>query len=362
MVHGVMASSRVVMRLHDYTINLHGTTVKAAGVGMVAVGLVHKKQKVAKDLISYFLQWARDEGMPIAMLYPFRPDFYHDMGFGWGTKANHYQIRPVAFPRGSREHIRMLDASDAAAVHGCYQRYYERTHGMVARDAEHFKRMLESPKQRVVGVERDGALEGYIVWTFESSHPGNDMINDMQVSELVYENSAALSELCAFLQTQSDQINRVVLHSQDAYLHHLLKDPRNTSGNFTTMSHEINAQGIGLMYRLTDLSSFFRVLADHSFGDQTCTVRFTLADSFLPEMAGSTTVRFVEGRPEVDTNAAHDVEIRLDCTHAVELLMGVIPFKFLDRYGLVETSDRGYIETLQRMFAVDEPPICMTYF
>jgi predicted acetyltransferase len=350
------------MLLLEFTMNLYGVTVKGAGVGMVAVGLVHKKQRVAKDLISFFLRWARREGMPVAMLYTFRPDFYRQMGFGWGTKTNHYHVQPASFPRGSREHVRILNASDAAAVHACYGQFYRRTHGMFERNVEHFEQMLGHAKQRVVGVERDGSIVAYLVWTFEPAHAENYMINNMDVAELVYEDGVALGELVAFLHTQSDQISRVVLHTQDAYLHHLLSDPRNASENFIATAHESNAQGVGILYRIVDLPAFFQALEGRTFGDQSCTVRFTITDDFLPENDGSTTVRFVHGRPEMSTDEAYDVEIRLECAHASSLLMGVLSVKHLHRYGLVDISNRDYLETLHQLLAVDEPPICMTYF
>lgn len=350
------------MWLREFTMNLHGVTVRGAGVGMLAVGLLHKKQKVARDIVVYFLRWARAEGMPVAMLYPFRPDFYRNMGFGWGTKDNRYQIAPAAFPRGSREHVRMLTSADAAAVHACYTRFYERTHGMFARDLEGFEKTLNDPKVRAVGVERDGMIYGYLLWTFENAHRDNDMTTDMHVSALLYEDGSALGELCAFLQAQSDQIDRVHIHSQDAFLHHLLTDPRNSTANFLHMAHESNAQGIGIMYRVVDVPAFFRALEGRSFGDQTCLVRFTMIDDLLPENNTSTTVRFVDGRPSVVSDEAYDVEIRLPCAHASSLLLGVVTIKHLLRYGLVEISDHAYVQTLHQLFAADEPPICMTYF
>ena len=80
------------MRLHDFVMNFQGKELKAGGVGFVAVDLLHKKRKVCKDMIIYYLQYTKESGAPLAVLYPFRPDFYKKMGFGyWSTDAQiHY--------------------------------------------------------------------------------------------------------------------------------------------------------------------------------------------------------------------------------------------------------------------------------
>lgn len=62
--------------------------------------------QVAKDLLTDFCTMSRDKGFtvgapcrnlvvrlspPTAMLWPFRPDFYKAMGFGYGPKAYEYK-------------------------------------------------------------------------------------------------------------------------------------------------------------------------------------------------------------------------------------------------------------------------------
>lgn len=35
----------------------------------------------------FYLRHYRERGTPLTALYPFRPDFYRSMGFGFGTKV-----------------------------------------------------------------------------------------------------------------------------------------------------------------------------------------------------------------------------------------------------------------------------------
>ncbi|HEU0028305.1 MAG TPA: GNAT family N-acetyltransferase, partial [Ktedonobacterales bacterium] len=86
------------MRLHDFQMTCFETPLLVGGVGMVAVDLTRKKEHVARDLISFYLRHYRERGAPLAILYPFRPDFYGAMGFGYGPKMNSYRVAPEALP------------------------------------------------------------------------------------------------------------------------------------------------------------------------------------------------------------------------------------------------------------------------
>jgi predicted acetyltransferase len=68
-------------RLHDFVMNVRGAQIPAAGIGMVAVDLAYKKEHVARDLMHGWLEYCRKQDIPFALLYPFRPDFYKQMGF-----------------------------------------------------------------------------------------------------------------------------------------------------------------------------------------------------------------------------------------------------------------------------------------
>ncbi len=350
------------MRFHDYTMNFLGTMIPAGGVGLIAVDLVHKKEHVAKEMVSYFLRHYREQGAPLAVLYPFRPDFYKRMGFGYGNKMSQYRVEPASFPRGpSKARIRRLSKDDREALAACYTRVMRRTHGMIEKTEHELARLFRRPQHCFVGYEREGRIEGYLVFGFEK---GEDFLqNDIQVREIIYENQEALSELLTFLHTQADQIRHVVLNIEDPFFHHLLSDPRNASRSLIpSVYHETNLQGVGLMYRVIDVPGIFELLAERDFGGYSGTLRLTVEDTFLPENAGSTLVRFTDGHPHIVDHGAYDVEVRLEIAELSSLLAGAVPFRRLTTYGLVEISDADQIETVDRIFAVREPPVCTTWF
>ncbi len=362
--HGLFRDGQLlgIMCLYDFSMNFLHTRIPVGGVGQVAVALPHKREHVAKEMMRYFLRHFRELGTPLVALYPFRPDFYRNMGFGYGTKMNQYRLRPAALPRGPcKAHVRYLHNEDRQALLDCYNRFGDRTHGMMVRTDRDLARLFENSKHRIIGYEKDNQIQGYLVFTFEQ---GNSFIvNDIHMQEFIYESQEALSELLTFLHTQADQIRHVIMNTQDEYFHHLLPDPRNDSDRLIPNGyHETNAQGIGLMYRVIDTPGLFDRLSEHDFGGQTCILKLSSTDSFLPENAGSTLLRFDHGLLRRPDDGAHDVEVRLGIADLSSLLAGTVNFGSLYRYGLARISDAAYVTTIGRLFAVEEKPMCTTSF
>jgi predicted acetyltransferase len=352
------------MILYDFTIKLLSVKASAGGVGLVAVDILHKKEKVARDMIAYFLQHYKAQGATLTTLYPFRPDFYKQMGFGFGTKMSQYRVRPSDLPKGAtKQHIVFLRAEDKELLRDCYHRYLERTHGMMERSDLELSSLFNNQEHRIVAYKRDDRVQGYMVFTFKPGSQENFNINDILVRELVYETREALSELFAFLHSQADQIRRVIFQTQDEDFHHALRDPRNGTENlFPSVYHESNIQGVGIMYRVIDTKGIFGLLRDHNFGNQDCKLKLALRDSFLAENDGSTVVHFRQGRPALQDDADYDIEVGLDIADFSSLLMGAVRFKSLYMYGLADISDERAVDTVDRLFMTEAKPICMTPF
>lgn len=354
------------MILYDFTMTVFEAQALAGGVGLVAVDLLRKKEKVARDLITAYLRHYRDRGAPLALLYPFRPDFYKAMGFGFGTKMNGYRVRPSALPqRGSKEHLRLLGPEDRQLRAACYARYARRTHGMIQHHRLDVERLFTNPKVLVAGYQPGAELEGYLAFRFEPVEGGNFLLNDLIVSELVYETPAALAALLTFLHTQADQVNLIHFNTQDDSFHHLLADPRDNTGRMLpSVYHESNTQAVGLMYRVLDTPRLFAALAGHRFGSETCVVNLTIRDTLLPEQAGSFAVRFEDGHAQLIEEGAGDaaVEVALAVAEWSSLVMGCVEFDQLVAYGLASVSDLSAVETITRLFRAPRRPVCTTAF
>lgn len=368
--YGLFRQGQLVggMRFFDFTMNLHSTIIKAGGVGSVAVSFLHKKQKVAFNLIKFFLDYYRQRDTPLVLLYPFRPDFYKSMGFGYGTKISQYRVKPASLPnRGDKSRVFFLDKkSDESLFVECFNRYMAKTHGLIEKNIADMSATFHNGELYVAGYRREGQeqLDGYVSFSFKSASPDNFVKNNMIVKELVYNSTEALLGLLSFLQSQADQIFEIVFNMQDSTFHHLLLDPRNgTDLIIPPVSHESNLQGVGIMYRVVDTRRIFELLQSHDFGGQTARLKLTIKDTFYPVNAGSYFLHFEYGTVSVKEDGADfEVEIGLDVGEFSSLLVGVLDFKTLYKYGLATISDEAYLDTVNRLFKTDTPPICMSNF
>lgn len=358
------------MRLFDFTMNVFGAQVLTGGVGRVAVDLFHKKEHVAKDLVTFFLEHYRQRGAPFAALYPFRPDFYHQMGFGYGTKANEYRVYTADLPAdGDRSAVTPLTPDDAPVLAACYARIQQRSHGMFQRTERPFARNLANPATHAAGYWQDGALRGYLSFEFASAGiPNHFTANDLTVDELLYETPEALRGLLAFLRSQADQVRHVVFRNQDPHFSDLFFDPRLAGSAevipHIVMAHMTNTQGTGIMYRVLDTAAAFRALADHDFGGQTLRLRVAVRDSFLPANDGPVTIAFRNGHAQIVPDGASNAHatITLDVADFASLLLGVVPFESLYRHGLATLSDPARLDAVTWLFLAATPPICLTGF
>lgn len=352
------------MRLHSFEMNVFGKKVPAGGVGLVAVDLLHKKEKAAKELIGYFIRHFKEKGTSITMLYPFSPAFYKKMGYGYGTKMNQYKIQPGSFPGGgSKADLRMLTEADGDLIKDCYNRYAEKTHGMVMKTSFDIETTFKNTGNRYVGCFCDGELKGYIIFGFEEQDQKNFLRNHLVIREFIYETPEALSSLSVFLHTQSDQIERVILNTQDEALHYLLGDPANGSNHLIpSVYHETNTSGVGLMYRVSSPETIADDFSARNFNGVSVNFSLRIHDSFLLEQPAVLHFSLKDGSLKKGKEGESEFEITLDVSDLSSLLMGAVDVGKLYQFGILKLSSPGYLGIVKKAFQTDVRPICMTPF
>ncbi|UCG62496.1 MAG: GNAT family N-acetyltransferase [Candidatus Zixiibacteriota bacterium] len=351
---------------YDFTMNFFGNKVLAGGLGTVCVSLVHKKEHVARDLMRFYLRHYRKREATFSVLWPFRPDFYKQMGCGLGSTNHVYKVKPADLPRGkSKKNVRFLGKADMKALNDCYNRYVDRHTGMIEETLVNRKIRFDLSKEtKFVGVEKKGRIEGYMIFSFVRGNAANFVDNHIKVSEMIYETPEALSELMTFLHTQADQINRIIFHTDDPDFYHYVKDPRNDSGNLAEpVYHESHVSGVGIMFRVLNTRQIFGILEKHNFNGQTLRLKLNVRDSFLRENNSSLVIHFEDGRPFLKTkNAAADVTLELNIADFSSLILGAVGLRSLFQYGFARISKPDYLNRLHRLFATEEKPICTTSF
>lgn len=365
--HGMFRDHRLVgfMRFHNFRINVRGTMLSGGGVGGVAVNLAHKKQGIAKAMMHHYLRHYRNMGTPIALLWPFRPDFYHNMGFGYGAKMFRYIVSPEHLPPSpERSHCRFLTAADLPQLIGCHNAIAAQRHGMVEENEHTFLRSFRPERMhKLLGFIADGVLEGYAEMAFTNFDPANFIKYDLRVHHMLYLSPRALAGMLGFLHTQLDQVRRVLISSPDDAFHYLMGDPRDHSDVLEQpVFHQTNTAGVGIMFRVLDIDHLCAQFTEPAFADDNLTIGLTVQDSFLPEHDGRRILRFQKGHVTVDPAAKPDLEIRLPVAELSSLLMGVVPFSKLHEYGIAEIDRPEHALRVTRLFETPEPPLCLSSF
>jgi len=316
----------------------------------VAVDLTHKKEHVAKDIVDSFLTHYDNRGDAFTTLWPFRVDFYHQMGFGLGSTMHRYRVKPASLPRGdSKEHVRYLTAADVPALNDCYNHCFESQNGMIKHNEGRWQNRFEFAENlRFVGCEIDGKIQGYLVYRFRKpDHPASFMDNEMIITEFFYHTPQVLSELLTFLHSQLDQVGRIIFETPEDEFYFLMSDPTLGSGTeIAPTYHESHTSGVGIMYRVMDSRRLFDRLTKPVFGDGNLVMKITLNDSFFPKNNGSQIVRFQSGLGVAVDGGSADVEINLDVAEFSSMIMGAVGFRKLHTYGLARISDEKHLDAV----------------
>lgn len=346
--------------LYSYTINIHNVMTGAMGIGSVAVDLCRKKEKVAREIMKFFIYEARQNNIPVALLYPFNPEFYKNMGFGFGTALSQFRLKPGALPvKSGKSHVRRLTEADAKMLAGFYNSRAEATNGMIQKNIGEFSDILKREQTRVFGCINDNKLTAYIITNFKKGEE-SFLVNDMVVSEILFENREGLYELLAFLNSQNDQLRSIIINTFDEDFAYLLNDPRNQSQKLMySVYHECYHKGIGLMYRISDVEMFFNTIVS-KYISGSFTVRVEVSDSFIPENEKSYCIDFGSGT--VSQSGGYDVSLKIGIAELSSLAVCAVSLKSLVKYGLAEISDSSYLDRLDRVLAVSEKPVCLTHF
>ena len=352
------------MRIHYYEMNLHSKKIEVGGVGLVAVDLLHKKERAAKELIEQFLQMFKEKEVHLVALYPFRPDFYKNMGFGYGPNMYQYFLEPASFPKGpTKEHLSYVNEADTERLAACYNRFVEDRHGMFYKTEHEWKALFKNPENRIITFKKNHHIQGYIVFTFRKMSETNFMHNKLVIKEWIYETPEALLALSTFLNSQADQVYRIEWNTQEENIRFLVKDARNGSTELIpSVYHPSATSAIGLMYRIIHVKGFIESLSHRKFNSDDLKWKLTVKDSFFEENQGEFVLQVKDGLLALIEDNDYEVEIKMDISELSSLFMGVITLKELYMYSKVEISDQNYLNVLNSIFIPFDKPVCMTAF
>ncbi|WP_077622655.1 GNAT family N-acetyltransferase [Sediminibacillus massiliensis] len=351
------------MRTFEFEMNFSSTTVQAGGVGMLAVDMLHKKEKNAYRLLQYFIQINAESNTNIVMLNPFQVGFYRKMGFGIGTRAHQVYIKPKEFVDfQAKSHLQELSTEDRIPIMECYNRIYSRTHGMTKRFPH--ERELNRPFLfgRVIGYVEAGEVKGYFVYSINE--------HQLHIHEMFFENPDVMKEFSTFFSNQSDQIKRVVIHSNLDDIIHFINSPESGLDTMidlpsSTDHKHIENVGTGVMYRIINVRGFFEELKEknHRFNQVTISIKLMIYDDLCSENDQPFIVKFRDGEiVEITEEGFSDVELTMFIGEFSSLMMGADNFYSFVKWGLAKVSDESFVHKVNLLFLTSNKPVMTKAF
>lgn len=359
------------MKLIDFSINLFGKMQPATGLMALGVHPLYKKNKAALEMVKFFEDYAKSNGSSIAMLLPFRMDFYRKMGYGYGTKLDEYKIPTEALPKVDKEEIKKLrfltSNDDIEQMLLCHSAFAAKNHGMAEKFEDEIRNIKDDTQTRRIGYFEDGRLQGYVAYSLICESDVNYTINRMEVNELVYMDGRILLCLLGYLRNQSDLAQTTVLRTGEPDFYHLLPSAQDTSGNYIDFGFlQTNISAIGTMYKIVSPADFIEVTSYRKFPAISLTVRFSYEDE-LNHKTQKLTVNFSnEGWHKLDEadSIMPDAEVHCTLSDLSALFVGSCGFSSLVRLGAVtfDVSPRSSLkksdcqDLLDRLFYCSQKP------
>lgn len=354
-----------IFRVNDFECNINGKFQRIFGIGMVAVHLLHKKEKVAYQLLSYFHNYARQEKVALVSLYPFNPSFYRKMGYGYGPLRYEFKFKPgEMLADGNKGSVKFLTASDEEEIVTLYNEYAQNNHGMLKRTWKE-REYIKARKTYYVGVEEESRLVGALSFTLEPVKDSHFLDQHMIIHEWIWSNPNAYKQLASWVSSQQDQVDRVIFRTNDQSFVYSLSNPSNDSNHvIPSVYHEVATTGSGIMYRITSIESFvngtnFNGLVKPQ--DET-TVLLAIEDTFITEQHGLYELSYSSGQwgiQKVDDNIQANITIGIHDLSS--WWMGCVTVESLYNIGEVAIHQIDP-KKLDEWFKPKNGPICFTAF
>ncbi len=355
LVAGTERGGRIVGGYAYFTFvaTLCGRGWPASGLGMVATALDRKKQRVALAVVLDYLKRSRHDSIPLSFLYPFRHDFYADMGWASVAETRQHAIPPAALPlypeRAQVRQVREPDWKELDRIHR--QALGARGALGLSRNSTRWSWILRTAPS-IFAARGEHGDEGYLITRF-SRRPGetDSFRYDLEVSEMEWTTPSAMRALLGFLSSQRDQITEVILDwPADRHLDAVLREPvRRGSPHLHNMLGHGPVVGLGAMLRLEDPAAAF---ADRPYaGPEAWRLDVATVDPldektirFRANLGGEAAVR---SRPSA----------RLACGLGTlaRLWAGSLRVREAVDFGLAEVTPEPAIEALDRLLVAPAP-------
>jgi predicted acetyltransferase len=331
---GEARASTTVLPLESF---VDGEFRPMGGISAVMVHPAYRRRGYAGVLMREALRDMRERGVSLSLLAPFAHAFYRVFGYELATEAIEYRLKPPDLETSPEQsHLRVYREEDLPSLMGLYEAEAMEHTLSVRRSQGHWKTSLAEKGMDAAVFERDGTVEGYILYK-ASGWEDRDPRRTLSVEELVAATPRAREALFSFMAGLDPQVYGMQLYtSRGRPLHPYLR------------SSHVKAKLVpDQMLRLVDVEGALGYLDRKADSPLVLDV----SDDVTPENSGEYTV----GAGKVVRGAQAEEGVTLDVRQLAQLYAGYLTARDLARHGLIEASSPEALNLLEALFPPGDP-------
>lgn len=352
------------MQVLNQPMNLRMKMVNVIGLGGLCVDLLHKKKRIALNLLYHSFMKGQKEGACMAILDPFNIGFYKKMGCGISVKNHQFKLKPSQMPHdGHRSMVHELKEEDIPIIVEYVHRYYLKHHGMLKMEEYEIRDILQEC-QMILGVSQKGELSGIMPIRFERTAPHNIFKTNLIVEEFLYDDPVTAKAFFSFLNAQADQATQVIINSQDNHFESNFQDPdTGDDDTFHTRSNEMYRTGNGMMARILNMEKVFAAVEVPAHETRYFPMTIHIDDPLMEELTGEYTLCVMDGQLSAAmTKGQTEYDGSVEIGDLASLIMGAVNMNSLMRYGRVTINNADKMEALGRVLQYPQAPVCLSRF
>ncbi len=332
---GEARASATVLPLEVF---VDGRPASMGGIAAVYAHPAYRRRGYAGELMRAVLRAMRERGMHLSMLWPFAHVFYRVYGWELAGEAVAYTLKPTDLPTSpEQKRVRAYKEEDLPRMMGLFEKEAAEHSCCVRRGEGRWREVLAREDWWAAVYEREGGMEGYILYRMSDWREDREPHRTLSVQELVWSTAEAWEALNSFLAAQDPLVFEIKHHTpRGELLHPYLRS--------SYVKAEVEPE---FMLRLVDVEGALNLL-DRALDRP---LVFEVSDDVIPENAGSYTV----GGGEVVRGVETEERVALDVRQLAQLYAGYLPARQLARHGLVEHGSPEALELLEMLFPVDDP-------
>jgi predicted acetyltransferase len=332
---GEARASATVLPLEVF---VDGRPASMGGIAAVYAHPAYRRRGYAGELMRAVLRAMRERGMHLSMLWPFAHVFYRVYGWELAGEAVAYTLKPTDLPTSpEQKRVRAYKEEDLPRMMGLFEKEAAEHSCCVRRGEGRWREVLAREDWWAAVYEREGGMEGYILYRMSDWREDREPHRTLSVQELVWSTAEAWEALISFLAAQDPLVFEIKHHTpRGELLHPYLRS--------SYVKVEVEPE---FMLRLVDVEGALNLL-DRAL-DRPLVLE--VSDDVIPENAGSYTV----GGGEVVRGVETEERVALDVRQLAQLYAGYLPARQLARHGLVEHGSPEALELLEMLFPVDDP-------